>query len=67
MAASYSQNAVIRLDRNGKTVWRYEVPGYNPILAQTTVRAERFRPHMGVQGAGFFSSNAAICTLTWKF
>jgi len=34
MCAVYSQSAVIELDRSGKTVWRYEVPGYNPIRAR---------------------------------
>lgn len=34
MCAVYSQNAVIELDRSGKTVWRHEVPGYNPFLAR---------------------------------
>jgi RNA polymerase sigma factor (sigma-70 family) len=34
MVAGYSQGAVIELDRSGKTVWRHEVPGYNPVLAR---------------------------------
>jgi hypothetical protein len=32
--AIFSQSAVIELDRTGKTVWRYETPGYNPFLAR---------------------------------
>ena len=34
MLAFYTQNAVVELDRNGRTVWRHEVPGYNPFLAR---------------------------------
>jgi hypothetical protein len=34
MLAIYTQGAVTELDRSGKTVWRYEVPGYNPFLAR---------------------------------
>ena len=34
MVAIFSQNAVIKLDRTGKTVWRHEVPGYHPFLAR---------------------------------
>ena len=34
MCAVFSQSNVIELDRSGKTVWRYEVPGYHPFLAR---------------------------------
>ena len=34
MVASFAQSAVLELDRSGKTVWRYEVPGYHPFIAR---------------------------------
>jgi HEAT repeat protein len=34
IVASFSQSVVIELDRTGKTVWRYEVPGYQPFIAR---------------------------------
>jgi hypothetical protein len=34
LAASFSQSAVIELDRTGKSMWRHEVPGYHPFLAR---------------------------------
>jgi HEAT repeat protein len=34
MLAIFTQGTVAELDRSGKTVWRYEVPGYNPFLAR---------------------------------
>jgi HEAT repeat protein len=34
IVASFSQSIVIELDRTGKTVWRYEVPGYQPFIAR---------------------------------
>jgi hypothetical protein len=34
MVANFYQSEVVELDRAGKTVWRYAVPGYNPFLAR---------------------------------
>src|SRR5262249_49770409 len=34
VAAVWDAGAVVELDRNGATVWRYEVPGFNPFLAR---------------------------------
>jgi hypothetical protein len=34
LAAGFAQSAVIELDRTGKTVWRYETPGYHPFIAR---------------------------------
>ena len=34
MLAVFGEGAVIQLDRSGKSVWRYEVAGYNPFIAR---------------------------------
>jgi HEAT repeat protein len=34
ICAVFYQSTVLELDRSGKTVWRYETPGYQPFLAR---------------------------------
>jgi hypothetical protein len=34
VVAIYSQERVVEVDRAGRVVWQYQVPGFNPFLAR---------------------------------